>query len=76
MNVVVGTEVGVELQQNAVGLRQNVAPGMGAGAVRGDGETGAKRRASLGLQDSRFAFQHHSWRSLVSAKLVHRFFRE
>lgn len=109
MDVVVRTDTGTGLQQKVAGLRENGAQGMGTGAVRGDGETGAKRRASLeqslsargvdlvsfktpevhrrlfwGAQPGggggdvahTLAFQHHSWRSLVSTKLVHRFFRE
>ena len=47
MDVAVRTDAGAGLQQKVVGLRENGVQRVGTGTVRGDGETGAKRRASL-----------------------------
>lgn len=41
------TDAGAGLQLEVVGLRGNELQGMGAGAIKGVGETGAERRTSL-----------------------------
>lgn len=47
IGAVVRRGAGAGLQQKVLGLRENGAQGMGTGAVRGDGEIGPRRRASL-----------------------------
>lgn len=47
LDIVLRTDAGAGLQQEVVGLRGNELQGMGAGAIKGVGETGAKKGTSL-----------------------------